>query len=835
MAEACERMLTDSKAVEKLAELKKQDKGLFNKIKQFITGFFNKIIERYKKLSPSSAEAKLVQEIEGMSEKLQKLFEDALIDAAETHRVVGAEKNTADSGVKYELKNYSEHQVNNWSNSKKIVIYQNDAQLSDFIDNAIKGNNLNQKMYFGIIGEDLSSRIKKDTSVDVKNYNVVLKASEVRKILLYSHGDIQKESMRGQRIVTKEDLMLIPLIITEPEYIRDAGVTDDNKPAISFEKTVKGKTTVITYVSDKHMDLSVQTMYAGKEKSLPTTADVKSSALTSETDSGTASNDSISNAFDSVNTKFQLKQADAEYMKAVKRNNVSEQERLVELAARGAGFDSPKLYHGTQKFGFTQFDLEKMDDGRSIFLTSSKELASTYSGVEGTRNIGDGSDVDINKISGKKIAEILDNGDDNVSFEYIDEKSYLKNLKPEFKKLDKIIKKYNLSDDIFRTSDFNMSRLNSLDFADYSFVEELKNKLRIKDILQTEEYKNGVVVKTDALGEQSYHTLEEAKSLVQRNMDKGNYSFYAKLGNSFVVDGNNASWKNIAYTADGVQKVGTTREISEYASEAGYDSVTFKNIVDRGDQNHKVRTDISADVYIIFDPNSVKSADPVTYDDNGNVIPLSERFDDTKSDIRFQRKSKSINTDYSDLSKLDEESLRVYNDRGWARGLFKSEDIVLLNQKVDKAKMQIYDGNTTRMSDGSLLCDINNKIVVVSMPSESYRVFAVAMFNASSESFIELVKEELIDENKYKGKEAFVEDCRTLEYVRGTSSFRIYESSDYSYNKGQHDRGERATLPDDWQNYGYTTGKQDRGGVSPKTQRKLPRIVFTFSIKHYAR
>ena len=30
--------------------------------------------------------------------------------------------------------------------------------------------------------------------------------------------------------------------------------------------------------------------------------------------------------------------------------------------------------------------------------------------------------------------------------------------------------------------------------------------------------------------------------------------------------------------------------------------------------------------YIVFDPSQVKSADPVTYDDQGNVIPLSKRF-----------------------------------------------------------------------------------------------------------------------------------------------------------------------------------------------------------------
>lgn len=34
-------------------------------------------------------------------------------------------------------------------------------------------------------------------------------------------------------------------------------------------------------------------------------------------------------------------------------------------------------------------------------------------------------------------------------------------------------------------------------------------------------------------------------------------------------------------------------------------------------------------------PNNVKLLDPITYDDNGNIIPLSSRFDRTNSDIRF--------------------------------------------------------------------------------------------------------------------------------------------------------------------------------------------------------
>lgn len=38
--------------------------------------------------------------------------------------------------------------------------------------------------------------------------------------------------------------------------------------------------------------------------------------------------------------------------------------------------------------------------------------------------------------------------------------------------------------------------------------------------------------------------------------------------------------------------------------------------------------------YIVKDPSNIKSADPVTYDDRGRVIPLSERFNDASPDIR---------------------------------------------------------------------------------------------------------------------------------------------------------------------------------------------------------
>jgi hypothetical protein len=43
------------------------------------------------------------------------------------------------------------------------------------------------------------------------------------------------------------------------------------------------------------------------------------------------------------------------------------------------------------------------------------------------------------------------------------------------------------------------------------------------------------------------------------------------------------------------------------------------------------------DTFASFDPAKIKSADPVTYDDQGNPVPLSQRFQSTSSDIRYSR------------------------------------------------------------------------------------------------------------------------------------------------------------------------------------------------------
>lgn len=62
----------------------------------------------------------------------------------------------------------------------------------------------------------------------------------------------------------------------------------------------------------------------------------------------------------------------------------------------------------------------------------------------------------------------------------------------------------------------------------------------------------------------------------------------------------------------------------------GYDGIVYQN----------TEEDAGEDSLIAFSPSQIKSADPVTRDDAGNVIPLSQRFNAESPDIRFAQSSK---------------------------------------------------------------------------------------------------------------------------------------------------------------------------------------------------
>ncbi len=216
-------------------------------------------------------------------EKVKKTFEDAF--RAET------KNNAQEGGVKYALTEYTDHQKENWKSSNRIVVFEGNEQLSQFIRNSIENNRMDKKLYFGAIPQDLAIRIADDTGLNVENYNVSLGSQEIRKILK-DHGDDAKESLRGQRAVTEDDFAHIVDDVLNPSKVQLSDDTYMGKPAIIFTGTHNGRMNVVAVVSDKRLDLFVQTIYVNvKKENLATPTGEQAPINTPEANSGTVFSD----------------------------------------------------------------------------------------------------------------------------------------------------------------------------------------------------------------------------------------------------------------------------------------------------------------------------------------------------------------------------------------------------------------------------------------------------------------------------------------------------------------------------------------------------------------
>ena len=409
----------------------------------------------------------------------------------------------------------------------------------------------------------------------------------------------------------------------------------------------------------------------------------------------------VSERFDTEKTDIRYS-LDEEYSDAVKNNDTETAQKLVNDKAMSWGAYSEngktptKLYHGTESFGFTAFDLSKMDDGRSIFLTNNPEIASTYSGVDNLRKISEKDNIDVDKLSVDDTAKLLNAYAQNLYFQCsftamsVDEiKNYKNTVDLEINYAKNILKakiKDNESnpssfyalhkstyvdllesltnhayDKISTPLDFLLTRDDTFTIEQFKKLSNTEQNIRLLNKLSEIKSDEPIIVQKK-LGGYVIEPLsiQEAKDELKANINKGNYSLFAKIENPLIIDASKSNWNEIdvksvlntpfgdaiksEYGEDyfdyGTQHL-STREVSKYAKQAGYDGVIFKNLKDNGGRNSNVSLDTVSDVYIAFNPNNVKSADAITYDNDGEVIPLSERFNSNQEDIRY-----SLDEDY---------------------------------------------------------------------------------------------------------------------------------------------------------------------------------------------
>ena len=212
------------------------------------------------------------------------------------------EKGAEVDEVRYSFEKYSDRQKENWKSSKNIVVFENENQYRDFIKESIENKQYKKKIYFGAISDELANIIKNQTEIDVKGFNCSLSSDEIRKIFK-DHGTEKTEKPRGQRPITEDDILNVPLVIQAPEQIKKSHKLYDNKPVIDFVKNFDTKMTVSAVVSNKHLDLRVQTAFVGiKKGNLATPIDEQASINTPKASRGTVSDISISENGEKINT-----------------------------------------------------------------------------------------------------------------------------------------------------------------------------------------------------------------------------------------------------------------------------------------------------------------------------------------------------------------------------------------------------------------------------------------------------------------------------------------------------------------------------------------------------
>lgn len=152
--------------------------------------------------------------------------------------------------------------------------------------------------------------------------------------------------------------------------------------------------------------------------------------------------------------------------------------------------------------------------------------------------------------------------------------------------------------------------------------------------------------------------------------DKGSlYEVYANIGNAFdtrkpecreIFDKMRSEYGLSKVQESGLPDWTDGYDIAEFIDENGldYDSI----ILDEGGDLVDGKPVSRGFSYVIRSSEQVKSADPITYDDSGNVIPLTERFDSGNRDIRW---SLAGTTDGRPVAVIDKDILDGVPESEW--------------------------------------------------------------------------------------------------------------------------------------------------------------------------
>lgn len=348
---------------------------------------------------------------------------------------------------------------------------------------------------------------------------------------------------------------------------------------------------------------------------------------------------------------------DSEYSAAVESGNMQEAQRLVDEAAKANGYDI-KAFHGTSRADRVGnvFLPERATSGPMAFFTDNREIAERYSRDKADTSLAYDEEYSdyYTQFRVTRNGKSLSIGE---LWKYLPmaERTKIKNAAPHIRfdeDYDKVI--YDPAaqhgNGAYDAYELNRNKGNVLNTLVSTWLESGDLYNREADFLD--------VLRLAGLNDVEYRDPDARHEKV--------YETYLKIRNPFDAS-------NVEQTFyDGLSAWLKSTDISEYERESAGADTWDKNSVEPEQFLERVASDIEAGtshawtsipdyvtaylkelgydgikdtggkgggeshtVWIPFSSEQVKSAEPIVYDDAGNVIPLSERFNNSNSDIRY--------------------------------------------------------------------------------------------------------------------------------------------------------------------------------------------------------
>jgi hypothetical protein len=314
------------------------------------------------------------------------------------------------------------------------------------------------------------------------------------------------------------------------------------------------------------------------------------------------------------NSSFSV--SDADYLAAAESGDEKTAAEMVKKAAEEAFKDSVirdddgnllKVYHGRVS-EFNIFDREfasiEGDMGKGFYFSSQEDdVDSNYANVEGP-------DL-TNKIA--RLAERIE-AEQDIDYDEAEKKAREQYIKSEPNTVEAYL---NVKNPAIISNDNDGTYLEYNENYDEEADEYGDPEGSLVDFVEAlesaaEDYESfGPVNFWEALGDSIYDgeiSLKDAISLLKEN----------------IID----------ELSDENGDLAINEVIRQAIEDIGFDGIIDKTVSEKFTNMQGMYSDTTH--YIVFDSSQIKSADPITYDNDGNIIPLSERFNENEKDIRYQ-------------------------------------------------------------------------------------------------------------------------------------------------------------------------------------------------------